>query len=75
MSLINYIGWFGSIKGLLGSFLLALNNNYSGWGFIAFLVSNAAWLFYSVQTKTWSMCIMQIGFTLTSILGVYSWIL
>jgi hypothetical protein len=75
MSLINFIAWLGSLTGLLGSLLLALNNANSGWGFVAFLVSNAAWLFYSVQTKTWSMCIMQIGFTFTSILGVYRWML
>jgi hypothetical protein len=75
MSSINGVAWFGSIIGLLGSLLFALNNDFSGWGFVAFLVSNTAWLFYGVQTKTWSLCIMQIGFTFTSILGIYRWIL
>jgi hypothetical protein len=73
MSLVNVMAWFGSIAGLIGSLLLAVNAEYSGWGFVAFLVSNAAWFYYGVKTKTWSMCVMQIGFTLTSILGIYRW--
>ncbi|MGZ8151598.1 MAG: hypothetical protein ACXW1W_00410 [Methylococcaceae bacterium] len=73
--MLSVIGWFGSLTGLLGSLLLALNNELSGWGFVVFLVSNAAWLFYGVQTKTWSMVAMQIGFTATSLLGIWRWML
>jgi hypothetical protein len=73
VNFISSVAWFGSFTGLLGSLLLALNSELSGWGFVVFLVSNAAWLFYGWQTKTWSMCIMQIGFTFTSILGIYRW--
>jgi len=75
MNLIGYVAWFGSFTGLLGSLLLALNSPVSGWGFVVFLASNVAWLFYGWRTKTWSMCIMQIGFTFTSLLGIYRWIL
>ena len=32
MSSINGVAWFGSIIGLLGSLLLALNSDFSGWG-------------------------------------------
>ena len=46
MNFISCVAWFGSFTGLLGSLLLALQSEVSGWGFVVFLVSNAAWLFY-----------------------------
>jgi hypothetical protein len=69
------IGWFGSITGLIGGLLLALNAPYSGWGFVAFLLSNTAWLSHGIRTKTWSLVAMQVGFTATSLLGVWRWML
>lgn len=68
------IGWFGSITGLLGSLLLALNTSFSGWGFVVFLLSNAAWMTHGIRTKTWSMVVMQLGFTVTSLIGVWRWL-
>jgi hypothetical protein len=67
-------GWIGSILGLIGSFLLALNVSYSGFGFVAFLGSNIAWFYHGFKTKTWSMVVMQMGFTATSLLGIANWI-
>jgi hypothetical protein len=72
--MLNMIGWLGSITGLLGSLLLALNTSFSGWGFVAFLLSNAAWMTHGIRTKTWSMVVMQLGFTATSLLGVWLWL-
>lgn len=73
--LVGIAGWIGSIIGLLGSFMLAFHNNYSGFGFIAFLLSNFAWFFYAIKTRTWSMLVMQVGYTASSLLGVVKWII
>lgn len=67
-------GWIGSALGLAGSLLLALHASYSGLGFVAFLGSNAAWFYHGIKTGTWSMVVMQIGFTATSLLGVVNWL-
>lgn len=72
---VNAVGWIGSLFGLIGSLLLALNMPISGLGFLAYLVSNVAWLYHGFTTRTWSMCVMQIGFTATSFLGVFNWII
>ena len=39
-----FVEWTGAILGLLGSLLLALKVDISGYGFIAFLISNVCWL-------------------------------
>ncbi|PKD40506.1 hypothetical protein CWO84_10155 [Methylomonas sp. Kb3] len=72
--LVVFVGWSGSVLGLLGSLLLALNVPYSGYGFLAYLGSNFAWLYHGVRTRTWSLVFMQAGFTATSLLGMRNWI-
>jgi len=67
--------WGGAFMGLLGAALLATNSDISGWGFVAFLVSNLFWIAFGVLNKTYGLLLMQTGFTLTSILGVYRWLL
>lgn len=67
------VGWIGSLFGLAGSFLLALNTSFSGYGFVAFLASNCAWLYHGTKTQTWALVVMQLGFTVTSFLGLRNW--
>ena len=69
------IQWAGCALGVLGSFLLATNSRFSGYGFIAFLCSNAMWITYGVMAAAPALIVMQAAFTLTSLLGVYRWLL
>jgi hypothetical protein len=68
-----YLEWMGSITGLIGAFLLATHTRFSGWGFIAFLVSNFAWIGFALLQGISSILLMQAGFTATSLLGIYRW--
>ena len=45
--------WTGSVMGLVGAFLLALNTQISGWGFVAFLASNLFWIAFALRQKAW----------------------
>lgn len=68
------VGWIGSALGLAGSLVLALNAPYSGYGFLAYLGSNCAWMYHGVKTRTWALVVMQVGFTATSFLGLRNWV-
>lgn len=65
--------WLGCFSGLLGAALLAFNNRHSGYGFVAFLASNLCWIGYGLLTDAWGLVVMQLGFTATSVLGLYHW--
>lgn len=65
--------WLGSALGLLGAFVLALNASFSGWGFVAFLASNCALLAFAARQELNGIFCMQLGFTGTSLLGIYRW--
>lgn len=66
--------WFGSLAGLTGATLVALKSDYAGYGFVAFLASNVGWISYSMRTRTWSLFLMQLGFTATSLIGIKNWL-
>ena len=54
--------------------MLALNESFSGFGWIAFLVSNIAWLVYGRLMRVHSIVLMQLVFTATSLVGIYRWL-
>lgn len=65
------IEWLGSITGLVGAFLLATHSQYADYGFVFFLLSNMFFIRFAVQGKHVGLLVMQLGFTLTSIIGLY----
>lgn len=65
---------FGAALGLVGTVLLALRGRWAGWGFAAYLVSNVSWLVFSHGFAHWAMFVQYVGFTLTSLLGIWTWI-
>lgn len=69
------VSWAGCLSGLLGSALLAGKGKYAGWGFVAYLGSNMAWVAFAICTGNVAMLVQQVGFTLTSLWGIHSWLL
>lgn len=60
--------------GVLGTVLLALNGPRAGWGFVAYLVSNAGWILFAWIHAHWGMLAQQLAFTASSGLGIYVWL-
>ena len=65
---------FAAATGLLGCLLLATKGRWAGWGFAAFLASNIGWLAFSVQHAHWALLVQQIGFTASSLVGIWVWL-
>lgn len=70
---VERISWAGSLFGVVGAGTLALNMPWSGIGWYIFLGSNSSWIAYALFKRVPSLLLMQIAFTLTSLLGVYRW--
>lgn len=70
-----YLEWFGCFLGIAGAALLSLNNRWSGYGFVAFLVSNMAWIGFGVLTGSNGLITMQIVFSMTSLFGIWQWLI
>lgn len=74
MSQIEVAEALGSVLGVLGALLLAVNSRWSGYGFIAFLASNVAWLIFGRHTGHWIFFAQQVVFTFASLLGIWRWL-
>lgn len=64
----------GAASGVLGTALLALHNRWSGWGFVAYLVSNAAWILFALEHSHGGLLLQQAAFTLFALVGVWRWL-
>jgi len=44
-------GWLGTITGILGGLLVALNFNYSKFGYIFFMMSAISWIIQGYENS------------------------
>ncbi|NUA27611.1 nicotinamide mononucleotide transporter [Cupriavidus basilensis] len=70
-NLLNGLEWSGCALAMSGSLLVALHNKASRWGWIAYLCSNIVWSVFALVTGTYGLFVQQLGFTATSIYGLY----
>ena len=66
------VSLIGSIFGILGAVLLAMPA-LPGYGFGAFVVSNAAWIVVSGIKREWPMHAQHWIFLLCSLIGLWNW--
>lgn len=64
--------WLGASLGLVGAYFLATHGQYADWGFVFFLTSNLFFILFAIKGKHYGLLIMQLGFTYTSLLGIYN---
>ena len=67
--------WFGTITGLIGAFILALNLPISGWGWVLFGASSLAWTIAGIMMREPSLTLLQGGFFAVDLVGVWRWLL
>jgi hypothetical protein len=63
-----------ALCGLAGALLLAAKGPHAGWGWVAFLASNTGWLAFGLMRRHWFLLLQQVGFTATSVLGIWRWL-
>lgn len=66
--------WLGFLTGVAGATVLALKQPWSGYGWLAFLASNIAWLWFAIVVKRRSILLMQLVFIITSLVGITRWL-
>lgn len=65
---------WSALFGVFGTVLLALNGRHAGWGFVAYLASNAGWIVFAWIHAHWALLAQQLAFTGTSLLGIWMWL-
>jgi nicotinamide riboside transporter PnuC len=74
MTLLTITSWTAAFFGVLGTVLLALNGRRAGWGFVAYVVSNAGWLAFAWIQGNWPLLTQYVAFMASAILGIWLWL-
>ncbi|MDF2461802.1 MAG: hypothetical protein K0Q43_37 [Ramlibacter sp.] len=70
-SVLDLLEWSGSLVGLTGALLLAVNMKVSRWGWVAFLVSNVILIALMIGLQRRGLLVLQVGFLVSSLLGIW----
>lgn len=68
------IKWIGTVSGIIGSLLVAMNNGLQFAGYTCFLIGALSWFYASIKTAD-KAGIMQWGFFVAvNIMGIYNYV-
>ena len=70
-----WLKWFGTVVGVAGALLLAINIPQSGWGFVLFLGSSVSWGLAGLKMKEPSIWTLHGVFTMVNLVGIYRWVI
>ena len=74
-ALLTFLKWIGTALAIVGALAIALNLPYSGWGFVAFLVSSVCWSIAGFMMKEPSLIVLQGTFVVINLVGIYRWLI
>jgi len=69
------VKWVGTMTGVVGAFILALNIPFSAWGWTLFLFSSLSWTFAAIVMKDMSLAVLQLAFVVVDMIGVWRWLI
>ncbi len=69
----NTWGWLGTVAGVVGGILVALNFGYSKFGYIFFMVSAVSWTIQGNKNNDKSLVLLNVVFIFVNTLGIYRW--
>ena len=67
--------WLGTLTGVLGALILALNIPVSGWGWVLFTISSISWTIAGLALRDASLAVLQGTFIVVDLLGVWRWLI
>lgn len=64
-----------AVLGLSGALLLATKCRWAGVAWVLWLASNVGWIAFGWDAGHWWLVAQQVGFSITSAMGVWVWLL
>lgn len=64
----------GLVCGVAGTLLLAMKGRRAGWGFVAYLASNLAWMSFAYEHALTKLFAQHAIFAVSSLIGVWMWL-
>jgi len=74
MSFLKLLSTIGLLFGIGGAVLIALNIDMFVIGYILFLISSLAWVWYAISTKQLNLFLLNFVFGIINSIGLYNFI-
>jgi hypothetical protein len=72
---LTILKWIGTATGIIGAFIVALNIDAVGIGFVFFAVSSATWTYAGWMHREMSLFVLQVVFLGIDLMGIYNWLI
>ncbi|MFM6930922.1 MAG: hypothetical protein ACKOUT_01605 [Novosphingobium sp.] len=71
------LDWYAAISGIIASLMIAWNHSArtTGWGFVVFLTTSAAWIASAWINKTAPLAVQNVIMFGVNVLGVYRYLI
>ncbi len=69
----NIWGWIGTITGIAGGIMVALNFEHSKFGYISFMISAISWIIQGAKNNDSALVLLNTVFICVNALGIYRW--
>ena len=66
---------FSAATSLLGALLLAIKSPWSHWTWPLWMLGNISWVVVGIQNQMWGLVVQNMGFSITSGIGMWVWFL
>ena len=77
MSFMHWVSaakWIGTVTGVAGAMVIALNLGFVIYGFYLYLISSTLWSVVGWMQREPSLFVLQGAFTAINILRIYRWL-
>ena len=71
---LRIVKWLGTVFGVTGALIIAMNLGVVGYGFVLFLGSSLLWGTAGWLQRDGSLVVLQGTFTVINVIGIYRWI-
>lgn len=63
--------FIGTIFGIIGALIIALNIGYNLLGFVFFIISNIFYIRFGLDIKNYNIVVLNFVFFLINLIGIY----
>jgi len=72
---MGFLKWTGAAMGVSGAFMVASNNEVSGYGYIPFLIGAIFIVIAFARQKEWSMVFLHGIYGAINLYGIFKWLI
>lgn len=72
---MDLLEWIGSLSGIAGAWMMAVNSRLSPWAYPVWIVASASMLAFAWRSHHLGLALQQAVFCAINLVGLYRWLI